>query len=173
MKKSCDKKLDDKKLVHFILKKMRTIFLHLLLKCHNFKHEGDILKESAFFSRWSGTLATFQKVREKSCPYFFQEIVFLAWTSFFAPKIRTWKVFFSRWLDRAWRKSTFYSRSSFFSFILLIHEGSHREFNQEFQPSYDIFRRWCQGLFRPQVPCIPSLHCPIANSASTQSQQSV
>ena len=41
----------------------------------------------------------------------------------------------------------------FFSFILLIHEGSH----QEFQPSYDIFRRWCQGLFRPQVPPQPTL----------------
>ena len=31
----------------------------------------------------------------------------------------------------------------------------------------------CQGLIRPQVPCTPSLHCPIANSASTQSQQPV
>ena len=30
----------------------------------------------------------------------------------------------------------------FFSFILLIHEGSHREAYQEFQPSYDIFRRF-------------------------------
>ena len=37
-------------------------------------------------------------------------------------------------------------------FILLTHEGSHREVYQEFQPSYDIFRRWCQGLFRTQVP---------------------
>ena len=63
------------------------------------------------------------------------------------------------------------TESLFFSFILLIHEGSHREVYQEFQPSYDIFCRWCQGLFRPQVPCTPSLHCPIANSASTQSQQ--
>ena len=35
------------------------------------------------------------------------------------------------------------------------------------KPSYDIFRRWRQGLFRPHVPCTPSLHCPIANSAST------
>ena len=51
--------------------------------------------------------------------------------------------------------------------------GSQREVYQEFQPSYDIFRRWCPGLFRPQVPCTPSLHCPIANSASTQSQQPV
>ena len=40
----------------------------------------------------------------------------------------------------------------FSSSILLIHEGSHREAYQEFQPSYDIFRRWCQELFRPQVP---------------------
>ena len=60
-----------------------------------------------------------------------------------------------------------------FSFILLIHEGSHREVYKEFQPSYDIFLWWCQGLFRPQVPCSPSLNCPIANSASTQSQQPV
>ena len=43
-----------------------------------------------------------------------------------------------------------------FSFILLIHEGSHREVYEEFQPSYDIFCRWCQGLFRPQVPCTPA-----------------
>ena len=35
------------------------------------------------------------------------------------------------------------------------HEGSHREVYQEFQPSYDIVRRWCQRLFRPQVPCTP------------------
>ena len=31
--------------------------------------------------------------------------------------------------------------SHFFSFILLIHEGSHGEVYQGFQPSYDIFRR--------------------------------
>ena len=29
----------------------------------------------------------------------------------------------------------------FFSFILLIHEGSHRQVYQEFEPIYDIFRR--------------------------------
>ena len=55
--------------------------------------------------------------------------------------------------------------SSFF--ILLAHEGSHREAYQESQPSYDILRRWCQ------VSCTPNLHFPIANSASTQSQQPV
>ena len=48
-----------------------------------------------------------------------------------------------------------------FSFILLIHEGSHMEVYQEFQPSYDVFRRWCQGLFRAQIPCTPSLHSKI------------
>ena len=65
-----------------------------------------------------------------------------------------------------------YTWDSLFSFILMIHEGSHREVYQEFQPSYDIFR--CQGLFRPQVPWTPNLvHYPIANSASTQSQQPV
>ena len=57
--------------------------------------------------------------------------------------------------------------------IPLTHKESHREVYQEFQLSYDIVRRWCQGLFRTQVPCTPSLHCPIASSASTQSQQPV
>ena len=47
----------------------------------------------------------------------------------------------------------------------------HIEVYLEFQPSYDIFHRWCQGFFRPQVPCTPSLRCPITNPASTQSQQ--
>ena len=60
----------------------------------------------------------------------------------------------------------------FFS-ILLTNEGSHREVYQKFQPSYDIFHMGFQGFFRPQVPCTPSLHCPIAISASTQSQQPV
>ena len=27
---------------------------------------------------------------------------------------------------------------------------------RKFQPSYEIFRRWCQGLFRPQVPRTPA-----------------
>ena len=39
-----------------------------------------------------------------------------------------------------------------FFLTLLIQERLHRVVYQEFQPSYDIFRRWCQGLFRPQVP---------------------
>ena len=68
---------------------------------------------------------------------------------------------------------TYWCAPGFFSFILLIHEGSHREVYREFQPSYDIFCRWCQGLFRPQVPCTPRLHCPNANSVSTQSQRPV
>ena len=45
-------------------------------------------------------------------------------------------------------------------FTLLTHEGSHREVYQELQPSYDIFRRWCQALFRPQVLCIPQPTLP-------------
>ena len=53
-------------------------------------------------------------------------------------------------------------------FMLLSHR-SHREAYREFPPSCDIVRRWCQGLFRPKVPCTPSLHYPIAKSASTQS----
>ena len=51
-----------------------------------------------------------------------------------------------------------------FYYFLLTHEGLNREAYQEFQPNHDIFLRWCQGLFRPQVPCTPSLHCPIDNS---------
>ena len=59
--------------------------------------------------------------------------------------------------------------------LLLFHVLSHREvYHQEFQPSYDIFRRFsAKGCsdhrFRARNP---SLHCPIANSASTQRQQS-
>ena len=45
-----------------------------------------------------------------------------------------------------------------FCFILLTHEGPYWKVYRKFQPSYDIFRRWCQGLFRPQVPCTPSLY---------------
>ena len=59
-----------------------------------------------------------------------------------------------------------------FSSLLLMR--LHREVYQGFQPCYDIFCWWCQRMFTPQVPCTPSrLHCPIANSASTQSQQPV
>ena len=79
----------------------------------------------------------------------------------------------TKWISQLETKLMKHFLSLFFSFILLIHKGSRREVYQEFKPSYDIFRRWCQGLFRPQVPCTPSLHCPIANSASTQSQQPV
>ena len=39
-------------------------------------------------------------------------------------------------------KYTPFTRAIFF--ILLIHEGSHREVYQEFQPSYDIFHRVAQ-----------------------------
>ena len=51
----------------------------------------------------------------------------------------------------------------FFS-ILLIHKGSHREVYRDFQPSLTDHK------FRAYTP---SQHCPIANSASTQSQQPV
>ena len=54
----------------------------------------------------------------------------------------------------------------YFSLLIFHPADPHREVYQEFHPSYDIFRRLCQGLFRPQVPCIPSLYCPIANSAT-------
>ena len=67
------------------------------------------------------------------------------------------------------------SRSNYyyiaFCFILLTYAASHREACRDLQTSYDIFCSWCQGLFRPQVPCTPRLHCPIANSAATQNQQ--
>ena len=54
----------------------------------------------------------------------------------------------------------FLSSANFIFFpILLTHEGSHREVYQDFHPCYHIFRRWCQGLFRPQAPCTSRLHC--------------
>ena len=55
-------------------------------------------------------------------------------------------------------------------FILLTHEGSHREEYQESQPSYDIFRRSSAKLgcldhgFRARTP---SLHWPIALLSSS------
>ena len=59
-----------------------------------------------------------------------------------------------------------------FLFILLTHKRSHREVYQDFQPSCDIFcRSGVEGYLGLQVPCTPCLHCPIANFASTQSQQ--
>ena len=88
--------------------------------------------------------------------------------------IKSQRLFRRRWLDKRvdLRNHTPFClighHVSFFCFILLTYGGSHTEVYQEFEPSYDIFRRWCQGLFRPQVSCTPSLHCPIANSASTQ-----
>ena len=51
-------------------------------------------------------------------------------------------------------KLIFSKKCSFF--VLLNHEGSNREVYWEFQPSCDIVRRWCQGLFRPQDPCSPA-----------------
>ena len=51
-------------------------------------------------------------------------------------------------------------------FILLTLEGSQRGSLAEFATQLDIVRRWCQGLFRPQVPCTHNQHCPVANSAS-------
>ena len=58
----------------------------------------------------------------------------------------------------------FLNSAILFPSIQQFHEGSHNEVYQEFQLSYDIFCRWCQGLFRPQVLCTPSPHCPTANS---------
>ena len=64
-----------------------------------------------------------------------------------------------------------------FCFILLIYERPHRKVYRDFQPSYDILcRSGAKGsldgrsfLFTPS-----RLHCqPIANPASTQSQQPV
>ena len=66
-------------------------------------------------------------------------------------------------------------RSCFFYFF--FNPADPRGITQGGLPGFptqlDIFRRWCQGLIRSQVPCTPSLHCLIANSASTQSQQPV
>ena len=49
-------------------------------------------------------------------------------------------------------------------FILQTQEGSHREVYRGFPTQLDIFRRWCKGLFRPQVPYA---HCPITYSEPT------
>lgn len=43
----------------------------------------------------------------------------------------------------------------------------------EFLMQLGIFRSRCQGLFTSQVPCTPSIYCPIANSESNLSQQPV
>ena len=53
-----------------------------------------------------------------------------------------------------------------FCFILQTHGGFDSDVYRDFQV-------WCHGFFWPLVPCAPSLYCPIANSASTKSQQSV
>ena len=37
-------------------------------------------------------------------------------------------------------------------------------------PSQHLPQVRCTGLFRPQVQCIPSLYCPIANSISTSTE---
>ena len=62
----------------------------------------------------------------------------------------------------------------FFSFILLIHEGSHREAYQNFQPSLTSSAGGAKGFSDHRFRAPPAgLYCPIANSASTQSQQPV
>ena len=68
-----------------------------------------------------------------------------------------------------------FSNINFLAFFFPSLSSHREEVYQEFQPSYDIFPQvWCQGLFRAQqVPCNPSRHYLIANSASTQSQQPV
>ena len=43
----------------------------------------------------------------------------------------------------------------FFCFILLTHMWSHRKLYRKLLASYEISRRWCQGLFRTKVPCAP------------------
>ena len=50
---------------------------------------------------------------------------------------------FTRAVHKNWEEfqTIWVSYLGIFSLILLIHEGSHREVYQEFQPSYDIFRR--------------------------------
>ena len=60
----------------------------------------------------------------------------------------------------------------FFCFILLTYEGSHREVYWDFLPSLTSSAGGAEGC-SGQFPCTPSLHCPIANSASTQRQQPV
>ena len=47
-----------------------------------------------------------------------------------------WGIWIQQLAEQQWTKN-----ASFFSFILLIHKGSHGEFYQEFQSRYDIFCR--------------------------------
>ena len=57
------------------------------------------------------------------------------------------------------------SKCTYF-FILLTHEGLHREVYRVFQPSYDIFHR----VFQTTGSVHPSQYCPIVNFPSKQSQ---
>ena len=69
-------------------------------------------------------------------------------------------------------KETKWKREAELPFCIpLTHEGSHREVYKEFQPSYDIFRR--SGAKDCSDHRLHWLHCPIANSTLTQSQQPV
>ena len=62
----------------------------------------------------------------------------------------------------------------FFCFILLTHKGSHREAYRDFQPSLTSFAAGAKGCSdHSGLRATPSLHCPIANSTSTQCQQPV
>ena len=63
--------------------------------------------------------------------------------------------------------STFFVSKYFFPFILLIHEGSHP--GRSTRNSNPVMTSFAGPV--PLVPCNPSLHCPIASSASTHSQQ--
>ena len=67
-------------------------------------------------------------------------------------------------------RKAWYFYSFMFCFILLTHEGAHREVYHDFQPSLTSGGDKC-CLNHKFVH--PSLHCPLANSASTQSQQPV
>ena len=56
-------------------------------------------------------------------------------------------------------------------FILLTHEGSHREVYRDFQPNLTLSVSGAKGLFIPQVPCLSSLHCPVNAEPTTSSGQ--
>ena len=61
-----------------------------------------------------------------------------------------------------WMKSCFVSSSSW----------PTRDHIGISNPAWHCTEVRCQGLSRPQAPCTPNLHCPIANSVLTQGRKS-
>ena len=135
---------------------------------------GTIFAISFFFSASSWE----SRWQEVTMTIFGWQLSTRIWSTLLYFQVKWWLVVVLRvksWATRACNEKELQRMNTSLSLfsILLTHGGSHREVYRDFQPSLNIFRRWCQGWIIPQVPCTPSLHCPITNSASTQSQQPV